>query len=420
MSLSGQVIVFTGFRDESLKTLLERAGASVKTAISGQTTMLVKNDNTKSSQTKTKVTAKVQAAIDRGVRIVTRSEIMSMASSAKNSASASSSAIHSSASASSSSSASAIHSSAKSDNFEIIQGDKKLVKHVLLYKFSVYRNFDSSLEMSDFRVTKAEIEREYNVKLNIGDSVNVDPHEDYATEKIFFLSPSGKMINIQDSSIEADNWLEVPIEITRHFDDAVATYKGFWDKEVIIGSVNLGPNDKVVKRLATGGFDAASTTTFNVNLVAGDLYSNDDVEYDTVNKYSDGDVLLTITSQKTSASFWMNSKKPTAAQVLQVFKKPTKTTTVANNNSSHNSSSSNNSSSNSSNINNNITLIIQLSLDVKDTRGHHQSFPAQIDHNSIKHPWRITGKEPSGALNVTGPENDASRFIKSLHAHAFH
>jgi NAD-dependent DNA ligase len=70
-SMSGQKIVFTGFRDKDLQAAVEAAGGEMQSGVSGKTTMLVTKDPTSTS-------GKVQKARDKGVKIVGIDELKGM------------------------------------------------------------------------------------------------------------------------------------------------------------------------------------------------------------------------------------------------------------------------------------------------------------------------------------------------------
>ena len=70
-SLSGQVIVFTGFRDSELQTALEQAGAVVKSSVSKKTTILVAKDPNSGS-------SKLQKARENGTSVVGVGQIKEM------------------------------------------------------------------------------------------------------------------------------------------------------------------------------------------------------------------------------------------------------------------------------------------------------------------------------------------------------
>ena len=70
-SMTGQKVVFTGFRDKELQTAIENAGGEMQSGVSGKTTILVaKNPNATSG--------KLQKARDKGVNVIGIDEIRGM------------------------------------------------------------------------------------------------------------------------------------------------------------------------------------------------------------------------------------------------------------------------------------------------------------------------------------------------------
>jgi NAD-dependent DNA ligase len=68
LNLFGATVVFTGFRDAFLKSMIERKGGRVTSAVSGQTTMVVTKDFYSQSN-------KATSARSRGVLVVTRDQL---------------------------------------------------------------------------------------------------------------------------------------------------------------------------------------------------------------------------------------------------------------------------------------------------------------------------------------------------------
>jgi NAD-dependent DNA ligase len=68
LNLFNATVVFTGFRDAYLKSMIERKGGRVTSAVSGQTTMVVTKDIFSQSN-------KATSARSRGVLVITRDQL---------------------------------------------------------------------------------------------------------------------------------------------------------------------------------------------------------------------------------------------------------------------------------------------------------------------------------------------------------